>query len=1418
MRQLPTAVTDSRSPPGPLPTTMKSSVSSIWHPTPAPLAFGKGHEVPDATSNVLSQIFFTWLTPLLGVGWSRPLQRDDLWEMDPQRRATQVGDALETTFFQRCPLEKRPRKTSANASRKRDSYHSDSDSFDQVKGATSVDPEKGTDLTAGRGRHWRWSRQSQTAAPKQDESFLKALNETFFWLFWRAGLLKLCSDTLLTTSPLVTRALLTYLTKVYTHHSDPTTPAPPNVGHGIGLAIALYAMQEIASLCSNMYFFQAMTTGFLVRTSVVSCIFRKSLRLSGRSRIEHSTGQITTLISTDASRLDSAASQFHGIWTGLIQITLGMILLIINMGYSALVALAVLILATPIQAVIVRRMMDTRRGAVKITDKRVRLVQEVLQGIRLLVLFGWQGPYAERIVGLRKAEITRIKSMASYRGIMFSLVYFVPILAAILSFITYSLTKHSLEPAIVFSSLQYLNVIRNPMFMVPLISSAVGDAHVAIGRISKFLTAEEMEGDYPIDQGSDLAVQLDGDFTWEKTGPSTMTDSTGKPIVPTSKSSSPKDKKEPMKGEKDSEADSPPPFQFTDIHVTIPRGKFVAIVGKVGSGKSSLLQAMAGEMRKVWGEIVFGGSVAYVAQSPWIQNMTLRENVVFGQHDDEDRFREVIQACALQPDIDMLPDGEATEIGERGVNLSGGQKARVSLARAAYYNADVLLLDDPLSAVDPHVSKHIVDKCFLHGPMADKTRILVTHQLHVMPQTDYIYFLQDGRITEQGTYAELIAGGKDFAKLIEEFGNAEEAAEGLAIEETATGKAEKLDNATGAQGTKKGVALIQQEERAEGSLSWSVYSDYIRAAGSLSWAPLLLILLTVTQCFRVANSVVLGLWSAESIPGFSQRGYMILYATTGLGQAIFVYAGSVAFSYAGFYASLTLFGRALSAVLGSPMSFFDTTPIGRIMSRLTKDIDTLDFQLPDAAYQLFAQMSSVFGTIGLVIWSYPWLGLIFPPLIIVFSFIVAFYRRSSCEIQRLDALLRSLLYASYTEALTGLSTIRAYREQARFVKATEHNLDIGNRAYFLTIACQRWLTVRIDAMGNVLILAITLASIGFGKTTNPAILGVVLNYALAISQFLGQFVYQMAQVEKDVERVLYYGRLPQEGPATTPSDPPASWPAHGAIHFKDVQLAYRPGLPLVLKGVSFNVQPGEHVGVVGRTGAGKTSLLSALFRVVHPLAGGSVEIDGVDVARVGLETLRWRISVIPQDAVLFGGSLRSNLDPTGKATDQELYAALKRVGLVQSDSSSNQDEGGDDTNDNDKARRFDLDAEVRDDGFSAGEKQLIALCRALVKNSQIIVLDEATASVDVETDSQVQKMIQQDFKDKTLVCIAHRRAIGNQFYDRILVMDAGRVAEYDTPLALFDRPDSIFRDMCEKASLSRDDILRIRENAGVLRK
>jgi ABC-type multidrug transport system fused ATPase/permease subunit len=759
----------------------------------------------------------------------------------------------------------------------------------------------------------------------------------------------------------------------------------------------------------------------------------------------------------------------------------------------------------------------------------------------------------------------------------------------------------------------------------------------------------------------------------------------------------------------------------------------------------------------------------------------------------------------------MLPEGEMTEIGERGVTLSGGQKARVSLARVAYYDADVVLLDDVLSAVDSHVSKHIVENCLLSGPMANKTRILATHQLHVLPYVDHIFFLQDGRIVQQGTYADLLSQEGPFAKLIEEYGSKEKENEVNEESEDADGKGKKGkdgEEEKEGEGEKKelvkGSPLMSEEERVEGAVDWSVYQAYLRAAGTIFWGPTLVLVLTLGQLATVGNSVTLGLWSSRSIHGFSDGQYMALYGGFGVAQALFSFVGSFSFSLVGFTASLHLFRVALHAVMGSPMSFFDTTPLGRIISRLSKDIDTLDFQLPSAWYQLSSQLASVFGTVGLVIWSYDWLGLMFPPLFICYYFFSAFYRRTSREAKRLDSVLRSLLYASYTEALTGLSTIRAFREQVRFVRVTENNIDLNNRAYFLTIACQRWLGVRMDALGNALILGIALASVGFGKTTTPAKLGVVLTYALSITQFLSQMVQQMAQVEQDmntVERVLYYGELPQEAAGHTDNDPPPSWPSKGAITFSNVKLRYRPGLPLVLKGLTFSTKPGEHVGIVGRTGAGKSSILTALFRLVDPLAEGLIEIDGVDLSRIGLDAVRHRLAIIPQDAVLFDGSLRYNIDPLKTSTDGQLYTTLRRVGLLKPDEDP-------------KKSRFDLDSEVRDDSFSAGEKQLVALCRALIKNAKVIVLDEATASVDVETDSKIQTMIQEDFKDKTLLCIAHRLNT-IVFYDRILVMDQGQVAEFDTPLALFDRPDSIFRAMCDKASLSREDIVRIRSHAGI---
>jgi len=458
---------------------------------------------------------------------------------------------------------------------------------------------------------------------------------------------------------------------------------------------------------------------------------------------------------------------------------------------------------------------------------------------------------------------------------------------------------------------------------------------------------------------------------------------------------------------------------------------------------------------------------------------------------------------------------------------------------------------------------------------------------------------------------------------------------------------------------------------------------------------------------------------------------------------------------------------------------------------------------------LLSQAFSVLGAVALVFYVYPLLGVIFVPLVLLYGFYATYYRASSREVKRLDSNLRSFIFSSFSEMVGGMASVRAYRQQKRFTDKTELAVDRQNRAYFLTLTLQCWLGIRLEALGNALLLGIALVSVGLRDSISPSKIGVVLTYALSVTSVFANLVSVFAEVEQDMntaERVAFYGQLEPEAARETDSDPDLAWPEAGRITFEAVRMAYRPGLPEVLKGVDFEVGAGEKVGIVGRTGAGKSSLLQALFRIVE-LSAGTISIDGRDISQMGLDTLRKRLSVIPQDALLYAGTVRQNLDPTGEKSDAELHSALSRAGLIHKPDALQATV--------DRFAKFKLDAIVADEGsnFSAGERQLVALCRALAKNSKVIILDEATSSVDVETDSSVQQAIQKEFKDQSLLCVAHRLQT-ILYYDRILVMDQGAVAEFDAPLVLFDRAGSIFRGMCDKAGLTRDDIVKIRVGAG----
>ncbi|KAJ3982865.1 multidrug resistance-associated ABC transporter [Lentinula detonsa] len=1423
------------------------------HPPPAPPAFGRDTVLPEPKASLLSRLVFQWLSPFLAVGFSRPLEKDDLWQLPSTRLTANVTDRIETNFFQRCPPDQRPRHLRQKLRQPWEAdpvdtlrQYSDDDSMntekvDKGSSDTKTNDEKKTSS--------RMFRKSENSKPEYDSSLLQAIYQTFKAEWWTSGMLKLVSDTLKTTTPLVNKVILTWLTDSFVYYkatpSERTelglTSAPRGIGYGIGLAFALFVMQESASLMTNHYMQISMANGLAIRTGIIGNIFRKSLRLSGRARNQHSVGQITTMISTDATRLDTFSANVHNLWVSPIQIAIGIGLLIANLGYSALVGLGVLLLGFPLQILCLRIMFTNRRKGVKVTDSRVRLTTEVLQGIRLIKSYAWEGFYVSQIYNFRKQEVARIRTASIARAALIALVTFIPVLASVLSFITYALSGHDLNVAIIFSSLQFFNIIRAPLLFFPIVLSALSDFLVAMGRIGKFLKAEELAEPYTIDLERKNAVEVDGDFSWETAGkiaePKFEKGGKSGPAIKNQASADGDKSKENGKAQKglksngdqglpltaqdvgkatESEMAATPkeeeePFALRNLKFDVPKGSFVAIVGTVGSGKSSILNALIGEMRRTRGDVVFGGSVSYVPQTPWIRNATLKENVLFGMEENEKKFKEVMRACNLEHDLELLPHGEYTEIGEKGINLSGGQKARVSLARAAYSDSDIVLLDDPLSAVDSYVGKSILTDCFLNGPLADKTRILVTHALHVLDKTDYIFVVDQGEIKERGTFQTLMSSNGLFTRIMDEYGSLDHE------EESTCEKEETDDEVVNPSSVDKAAnaALMQTEERNVGAVGYQTYAKYLKFAGGIWWAPFILLLLTLTQGAQVGNNLFLGFWTAESIPGFGQSQYMGVYAALGFAQALFTFLLSFSFAIAGLVASLNLFQTALRHVLRSPISFFDTTPMGRILSRLSKDQDTLDTTLTTTLMQFLNTFSSVLGTVALVFYTFPLLGIIFAPMTIFYYFISIYYRRSSVETKRLDSLMRSALYSSYSETLTGLSTIRAYREQmlqARSVVDAQNGLDLENRAYYMTISIQRWLSIRLDLLGNILILGIALFAAGFRATVNPSKIGVVLSYTLSITQIFSEMVSQYAQSEQNmnaVERILVYAELPSEGDAVTPRDPPPTWPASGRIEFRNVQLAYRKGLPLVLNGVSFNVHPGEKARWDSWKDRcwyddGKSSLIQALLRMVE-LEGGKIDIDGFNTRDIGLDVLRGKLALVPQDSVLFLGTLRENLDPMSTRTDAELISALQRAWLLPRDG----------TKDPVAEAKFSLDATVGDEGsnFSAGEKQLVALCRALVKNSRIIILDEATSNVDVETDAKLQRTIQTEFSTSTLLCIAHRlNTIA--YYDRIIVMDAGQVAEFDTVLNLFDREDSIFRSLCNEANLQRSDILRIRASYG----
>ncbi|KAG0324594.1 hypothetical protein BGZ99_001658 [Dissophora globulifera] len=1169
-------------------------------------------------------------------------------------------------------------------------------------------------------------------------------------------------------------------------------PPPPAV-KGYGLAISAFLFACGQNLLYQRWEALSINTGLFIRTALIDLVFRKATMLSAKSHLLYPDGSIINLMSTDISRIDNAAIFFTIVVASPIYLTVVVVLLVRLMGPSALLGAAMLMLTNPIQAWGMARLAPIRKLASEMTDSRIRLLTEILSGIRAIKLFA------------------------------------VPIFASALSFVLYALLGNELKPEIVFPALALYAIMRVPLMILPYCYTTSVDAYVAIGRIQEFLLSEDAVALSPIDESAESAITIeDADFVWEALSNISTKTGTGNDRVNANNADLEHSQENTaLLSDAENNFSHTTPY-LQNINLRIARGALVAIVGSVGSGKSSLLQAIVGNMTQSRGTIIRGSTASYASQTPWIQNATIRDNILFDKPFDEERYWRVIRACCLEQDLASFPHGDLTEIGERGVNLSGGQKARLSLARSVYFDAGTVIMDDPLSAVDAHVGKRLWRDC-VQGELKGKTRVIATHQLHVLPTVDQIIFMKGGVIAAEGTYQELMAAGGEFSQLMVQHGglhgkkhkdtigdiviaseesgsstqtlqqegsitesDSEQTSEFGSLDAGDTETSDAQEEMAGGSTSK----LMTEEERAIGAVSVAVYLDYFKMAGLGRWSVVLFCLIG-QQVFNILMNYWLSLWSDQALD-LSTSTYILVFVSLAITQVIILTIGSQLLCLAIIRTAGVLHARAFDNVIRAPLSFYDTTPLGRILNRFSKDVEAVDSAILGPLNDITITLSMILGSVILTLIYFPLLFIAIVPMGGLYYGLSIYYRSTSREIKRLDSTLRSVLYSYFAESLTGMGTLRAYDRIKRAIVINQTRIDLGNRAYYLFQTGTRWISLRVQLLGALVILLTSVTVIGARFSFNAALAGLVLSYTVRIAGDLSWVLQCIATMENNmnsVERLVYYTKnLPQEPARESLPDlkPAKSWPKHGAITFKDVSMRYRPELPQVLRKISFDVKPGHKVGVVGRTGAGKSSLIHALFLLTE-LDGGQIFLDGIDTQAIGTADLRSHIAIIPQDPVLFQGAFRYNLDPLGKHSEQELWQVLETSDLkayVQAQ------EGG-------------LDAVITAGGknLSAGQRQLVCLARALLAKSKVVVLDEATASVDLVTDALIQKAIRVDFAASTVITIAHRiNTIID--YDRVLVVQQGQVAEYDTPVNLLRNPSSTISALVSETGIENAAHLR----------
>ncbi|EDW89980.1 probable multidrug resistance-associated protein lethal(2)03659 [Drosophila yakuba] len=1198
---------------------------------------------------------------------------------------------------------------------------------------------------------WQSEIRSCGDTAEREPSIIRVILKVFGWQLFLSGILiGVLELGTRVTLPLILAALIAEFTES---------------GNGDGMWAKVYGLTLVLSILFSVLMFHPLMMGLMhlamkMRVAVSTAIYRKALRLSRTALGDTTTGQVVNLISNDLGRFDRALIHFHFLWLGPLELLISSYFLYQQIGVASLYGIGILLLYLPVQTFLSRLTSRLRLQTALRTDQRVRMMNEIISGIQVIKMYTWEKPFGSLIERLRRSEMSSIRKVNYIRGTLLSFEITLSRIAIFVSLLGFVLMGGQLTAERAFSVTAFYNILRRTVCkFFPSGMSQFAEMMVTLRRIKGFMMRSEtavlhLKGGQAnkLFEGEPLVELQSFQARWNH------------------------DLVEPV---------------LENINISLSPPQLVAVIGPVGSGKSSLIQAILGELPGESGKLKVQGKISYASQEPWLFNASIRDNILFGLPMDKHRYRNVVRKCALERDFKLL-HGDRTFVGERGASLSGGQRARISLARAVYRQADTYLLDDPLSAVDTHVGRHLFEEC-MRGFLCDKLVILVTHQLQFLEHADLIVIMDKGKISAIGTYEEMLKSGQDFAKLLakeaqekgdsdQEHGNAEnDAHDDKSTYSRQSSRVSRfsvtsVDSAT--DSILDNERQPAQESRSQGNVGLGIYGKYFSAGSGWVMVVLVAVFCLGTQILASGGDYFLSYW----VKNHDSSSSLDIYIFSGINAALVIFAllRTLLFFSMAMHSSTQLHNTMFQGVSRTALYFFHANPSGRILNRFAMDLGQVDEILPAVMLDCIQIFLTISGIIGVLCITNPWYLINTITMFLAFYFLRKFYLSTSRDVKRLEAIARSPMYSHFSATLNGLPTIRSMEAQELLTKEYDNYQDLHSSGYYTFLSTNRAFGYYLDLFCVAYVISVTLMSYFNPPPDNPGQIGLVITQAMSMTGTVQWGMRQSAELENSmtsVERVIEYRNLETEGVFESEGDkkPPKEWPQEGLISAEQLSLRYSPDpkTDRVLKSLTFIIKPREKIGVVGRTGAGKSSLINALFRLSYN--DGSLVIDSKDVVGLGLHDLRSKISIIPQEPVLFSGTVRYNLDPFAQYADEKLWEALEEVHLK--DEVSELPKG--------------LESVVAEGGanYSVGQRQLVCLARAILRENRILVMDEATANVDPQTDALIQSTIRRKFRDCTVLTIAHRlNTIIDS--DRVMVLDAGTLVEFGSPFELLTQSGS----------------------------